>query len=155
MISTLKELFAEHGIPELLSSDNDPQFTSDLFAEFATDWNFDHYTYQPLQYWPSGSSCKDCQGTTNMIQVLRTRSFPFPTCLLQYPFGCTHAFTWWDALPACPAYNSATVHLPYWPTHHCWPWPSRLVSLLECSKPSLSGLPTEGPAVCWTDHICS
>ena len=48
MISTLKELFAEHGIPESLHGDSDPKFASTLFAEFATDWNFDHWTNQPL-----------------------------------------------------------------------------------------------------------
>ena len=47
MISTLKELFAEHGIPESLCSDNGPQFASGLFAEFATDWYFDHCTSAP------------------------------------------------------------------------------------------------------------
>ena len=47
MISILKELFAEHGIPESLCGDNGPQFASTLFAEFATDWNFDHSTSAP------------------------------------------------------------------------------------------------------------
>ena len=46
-ISTLKEMFAEHGIPESLCSDNGPQFSSGLFAEFATEWNFDHWTSAP------------------------------------------------------------------------------------------------------------
>ena len=46
-ISILKELFAEHGIPESLCSDNGPQFACALFAEFATNWNFDHCTSAP------------------------------------------------------------------------------------------------------------
>ena len=33
--SVLKELFSEHGIPEILRSDNGPQFASHVFAEFA------------------------------------------------------------------------------------------------------------------------
>ena len=37
MITTLKELFPEHGILESLHSDNGPQFASALFAEFAAD----------------------------------------------------------------------------------------------------------------------
>ena len=49
-ISVLKELFSEHGIPETLRSDNGPQFTSHLFAEFAKEWNFDHNTaHQGIQ----------------------------------------------------------------------------------------------------------
>ena len=47
MISTLKELFAEHGIPESLCSDSGPKFASALFAEFAADWNFYHCTSAP------------------------------------------------------------------------------------------------------------
>ena len=43
-LSVLRELFAEHGIPEVLCTDNIPQFANALFTEFATDWKFDHNT---------------------------------------------------------------------------------------------------------------
>ena len=43
----MKELFAEHGIPEVLHTDNGPQFANSLFTEFATDWKFDHNTSSP------------------------------------------------------------------------------------------------------------
>ena len=56
MISTLKELFAEHGIPELLCSDNGPQFASTLFAEFAADWNFNHCTSAPTNPHSNGQA---------------------------------------------------------------------------------------------------
>ena len=56
MISILKELFVEHGIPESLHSDNGPQFTSTLFAEFAADWNFDHYTSAPTNAHSNGQA---------------------------------------------------------------------------------------------------
>ena len=46
-ISVLKELFAEHGIPEVLHTNNGPQFANALFIEFATDWKFDHNTGSP------------------------------------------------------------------------------------------------------------
>ena len=36
-IAVLKELFAEHGIPEVIRTDNGPQFASHLFAEFTKD----------------------------------------------------------------------------------------------------------------------
>ena len=55
-ISILKELFAKHGIPELLCSDNGPQFASTLFAEFATDWNFDHCTSAPTNPQSNGQA---------------------------------------------------------------------------------------------------
>ena len=43
-ISVLKELFAEHGIPEVLHTDNGPHFPNAVFTMFATDWKFDHST---------------------------------------------------------------------------------------------------------------
>ena len=44
MILTLKEQFAEHGIPEMPRGNNDPQFANTLFAEFAVDWMPEHNT---------------------------------------------------------------------------------------------------------------
>ena len=46
-ITVLKELFAEHVIPEEIRSDNGPQFASHLFAEFTKDWNIKHSTSSP------------------------------------------------------------------------------------------------------------
>ena len=54
--STLKELFAEHGIPESLCSDNGPQFASTLFVEFAADWNFNHCTSAPTNPHSNGQA---------------------------------------------------------------------------------------------------
>ena len=56
MISTLKELFAEHGIHESLCSDNGPHFASTLFAEFAADWNFNHCTSAPTNACSNGQA---------------------------------------------------------------------------------------------------
>ena len=45
----MKELFAEHGIPGYLCTDNGPQFANALSAEFATEWKFDHNTSAPMR----------------------------------------------------------------------------------------------------------
>ena len=42
-ITHLKELLAEHGLPESIRSDNRPQLSSHLFKEFAEEWNFTHH----------------------------------------------------------------------------------------------------------------
>ena len=47
VISILKEVFSEHGVPETLVSDNGPQYSSALFAEFANEWKFTHLTSSP------------------------------------------------------------------------------------------------------------
>ena len=47
MISALKEIFATHGIPDLVISDNGPQFACELFQQFATIYGFTHVTSSP------------------------------------------------------------------------------------------------------------
>ena len=43
----LKLHFARHGIPDVLTSDNGPQFYSELFRKFSKTWNFHHYLISP------------------------------------------------------------------------------------------------------------
>ena len=69
-ISILKELFAEHGIPESLCSDNGPQFASSLFTEFTTDWNFDHCTSTPTNPHSNGQA----EAAVKIIKELLTQS---------------------------------------------------------------------------------
>jgi predicted Fe-S protein YdhL (DUF1289 family) len=46
-IKTMKSHFARHGVPDVLISDNGPQFTSDEFAKFRKEWSFEHNTSSP------------------------------------------------------------------------------------------------------------
>ena len=47
VISVLKQLFGEHGIPHKLLSDNGPQYDCVEFRTFAADWGFKHVTSSP------------------------------------------------------------------------------------------------------------
>lgn len=47
VINHLKSMFARHGIPEVLMSDNGPQFSGQAFASFATAYGFQHLTSSP------------------------------------------------------------------------------------------------------------
>jgi hypothetical protein len=47
VINKMKNLFAQHGVPETVISDNGRQFSSAEFAEFARTWNFQHITSSP------------------------------------------------------------------------------------------------------------
>lgn len=47
VIKFLKVCFATHGIPQILESDNGPQFSSSEFRKFSTDWKFKHQTSSP------------------------------------------------------------------------------------------------------------
>lgn len=53
VIAVLKAIFARHGIPEVLVSDNGRQFVSDEFKLFAKNWNFQHRTSSP--YFPTSN----------------------------------------------------------------------------------------------------
>ena len=87
-ITVLKELFAEHGIPEEIRSDNGPQFASHLFAEFTKDWNIQHSTSSPRNPMSNGqaeSAVKivkgllthaKCSGQNPYLALLAYRSTP-------------------------------------------------------------------------------
>ena len=47
IIKELKATFARYGVPDILVTDNGPQFASAEFAVFAKAWGFDHVTSSP------------------------------------------------------------------------------------------------------------
>ena len=47
VIDALKDLFAQHGIPEILISDNGPQYSASQFQQFAKAYGFNHVTSSP------------------------------------------------------------------------------------------------------------
>ena len=47
VISTMKQIFFEHGIPSRVVSDNGPQYSSEAFKGCAQRWQFDHITSSP------------------------------------------------------------------------------------------------------------
>ena len=53
VINAMKTVFARHGVPELLVSDNGPQYRSAEFRRFAETWNFQHATSSP--YYPKSN----------------------------------------------------------------------------------------------------
>ncbi|KAL1447548.1 hypothetical protein WDU94_012414 [Cyamophila willieti] len=48
VISHVKSIFARHGIPQIVVSDNGPQFSSQEFKEFARKYEFQHITSSPM-----------------------------------------------------------------------------------------------------------
>jgi len=47
VITQFKVQCARHGIPEVLISDNGPEFDNQEFKNFSTDWQFEHRTSSP------------------------------------------------------------------------------------------------------------
>ena len=69
-VTLLKELFAEHGIPESIRSDNGPLFSSHLFKEFAEEWNFTHHISSLTNPCSNGQA----ESAIKIIKGLLTRS---------------------------------------------------------------------------------
>ena len=59
VISLLEEIFSEHGIPEVLCSDNGPQYASAQFADFCISWGITHET-SSLYYRQSNGCTEAC-----------------------------------------------------------------------------------------------
>lgn len=53
VIAHTSSIFARHGIPEVVISDNSPQFASESYTRFAKDYGFYHVTSS--QYHPGGN----------------------------------------------------------------------------------------------------
>ena len=47
VITHAKSIFARHGIPEVVISDNGPQFSAKAFQDFAKEYQFTHRTSSP------------------------------------------------------------------------------------------------------------
>ena len=65
VISRMKEIFAEDGVPNILQSDNGPQYASAAFLEFAAEWEFEHITSSPR--YPASNGF-----TESMVKVVKT-----------------------------------------------------------------------------------
>ena len=88
VIGALKSVFARHGIPEEVVSDNGPQFALDEMKEFAQHYGFHYCTSSP--YYPQGNghaeravkTVKNLLSNTEdpWLELLNYRAAPFPWC---------------------------------------------------------------------------
>ena len=94
VISLLKEMFLEHGIPEVLCPDNGPQYVSAQFADFCISWSISHET-SSLHYPQSNGFDEACiksvkhalqrakySGADCQLALLALRATPIDTKLL-------------------------------------------------------------------------
>ena len=88
VIAALKTIFARHGIPETVRSDNGPQYSSQEFAMFASSYGFSHVTSSPRYPQSNGQVERMVQTIKRMlmkspdphIAVLSYRATPHPWC---------------------------------------------------------------------------
>ena len=56
VIKHTKSIFARHGIPEVVVSDNGPQYSSKAYADFAKEYQFKHVTSSPYHPQSNGEA---------------------------------------------------------------------------------------------------
>ena len=63
-----KSIFARHGIPEVVVSDNGPQYSSEAYANFARKFRFEHITSSPHYPQSNGEAERAVQTVKNLIK---------------------------------------------------------------------------------------
>ena len=90
IIAALKGIFARHGIPETVVSDNGPQYSSQEFTEFAGAYSFHHVTSSPHYPQSNGQVERTVKTVKKLLSgsndpclsLLAYRTTPLPWCNL-------------------------------------------------------------------------
>ena len=90
VIAALKSIFSRHGIPEVVRSDNGPQYASQEFATFAESYGFRLVTSSPRYPQSNGQAERTVQTVKQMLKksgdmcmaLLSYRATPLPWCNL-------------------------------------------------------------------------
>ena len=80
-VVSLLKMFSEHGIPEILHSDNSPQYTSAQFADFCTSWGITHETSSP-HYPQSNGFAESCVKSVKLALQCAKYSGVYPQLIL-------------------------------------------------------------------------
>ena len=68
IINQMKSIFAEHGIPERLTTDNGPQYASQEFCNFMQAYGVEHVTSSPMYAQSNGSAERVVQTVKNILK---------------------------------------------------------------------------------------
>ena len=85
-----KSIFARHRIPEIVVSDNGPQYSSEAFAKFAHEYQFEHVTSRPYHPQSNGEAERAVQ---TVKRLLKKEGDPY-LALLSYratPLQCGYS----------------------------------------------------------------
>ena len=69
-----KSIFARHGVPEIVVSDNGPQYSSEAYAKFAQEFQFEHITSSP--HYPQSNGESECAVKT-VKSLLKKEGDPY------------------------------------------------------------------------------
>ena len=93
VITSLKSIFARHGIPQIVRSDNGPQYVSQEFSMFAKLYGFQHTTSSPRYPQSNGQAERTVK---TVKQMLKQSEDPY-LVLLNY---CATPLPWCNRSPA-------------------------------------------------------
>lgn len=68
VVEHCKSIFARHGIPSEAMTDNGPQFSSECFTQFVTQWGFTHTTSSPRYAQSNGKAERALRTVTGLLQ---------------------------------------------------------------------------------------
>lgn len=83
VIEKLMKMFATHGKPDKLITDNGPQFRSNIFNDFTQDWRIHHQTTSPHHHQANGKVERANQTIRKLITKSKGNRVKFYTSLLQ------------------------------------------------------------------------
>ena len=69
VISRLKAIFTTFGIPDVLITDNGPQFSAGEFAAFAKNWGFGHHTTNPYKPQENGMAERAVRTAKELLRL--------------------------------------------------------------------------------------
>ena len=84
VIRKLSSHFARHDIPEVVVSDNGPQFAAEEFAAFAASWDLWHVTSSPGYPQSNGLAEKMVQTAKNILSHAKAEGSDPGLALLEY-----------------------------------------------------------------------
>ena len=90
VVRALKSIFARHGIPEKVRSDNGPPFDSGEYARFANDWGFKITTSSPKFPRSNGEAERAVQTAKSILKKEKDQA----NALLAYrstPLSCGYS----------------------------------------------------------------
>ena len=121
IITILKSIFARYGIPEIMISNNGPQYVSWEMKQFAKQYGFNHITSSPHYPQSNGQAKRAIQTVKKLLKqaadpwmaLLNYRAAPLPWCSLSpaellmgrrlwttVPVTGTQLVPKWDCLPS-------------------------------------------------------
>lgn len=84
VINVCKRHFARHGAPEVVVTDNGPQFDNEEWASFAKEWSFRHATSSPYHAQGNGKAESAIKSMKQLFKKCQKKGLDFWQAILQH-----------------------------------------------------------------------